>query len=204
MSLFDSKPYAATQGGTLMSEKERGIFERYYLEQMRPRWERMKQVKELERTYDIEKVGIWENCRLLYHNSTLSFVYGNYLACVTAIGAAIEAYLFTKIPRSYWRDEFDPKQYKHLSLGWIISIVKKKGIISENMATELHSFAETIRDNVIHPRVPLGFDILGFKLTSLTSFESPTGEAIYPIPIDEAALKGITLFIRTVREVVKP
>ena len=72
------------------------------------------------------------------------------------------------------------------------------------MATELHSFAETIRDNVIHPRDPLGFVMLGFKLTSFTSFESPTGEAIYPIPMDEAALKGITLFIRTVKEIVKP
>lgn len=48
-----------------MSEEECEIFERYYLAQMRPRWERMKQVKELERTYDVEKVGSWENCRLL-------------------------------------------------------------------------------------------------------------------------------------------
>lgn len=52
-----------------MSEKEHGIFERYYLEQMRPRWERMKQVKELERTYNVEKVGIGD--RLFVYGTTV-------------------------------------------------------------------------------------------------------------------------------------
>ena len=186
-----------------MSEEEREIFDRYYLEQKRPRWERMKQVKELERTYDIERVGSWENCRLLYHNSTLSFVYGNYLASIAAIGAAIEAYLYSKIPGSYWADEFDPQNYKYLSLGWIINIVENKGIISKDIAKELRLFADTIRNNVIHPRDPTGFIMLGFTLTSLTSFESPTGEAILPLSLDEAALKGIVLFIRMVREIIK-
>ncbi len=186
-----------------MSENEHERFERYYVEQMNPRWERMKQIKELERTYDIENVGTWENCRLLYNNSTLSFVYGNYFASIATIGSAIEAYLYSKIPGSYWREEFNPKQFKKLSLGWLIDIAEKKEVISEKMAIELDLFASTIRNNVIHPRTPMGLNMLGFTMNSLSSFISPTGEPILPTTPYESALQGFTLFIRMVREILK-
>ena len=197
-----------------MSEIEREIFKNYNLEQLESRWKRMQWVKETERKYRIDKYGgIFDDTRLLYHNSTLAYVYGCPIASCITIASAIEAFLNDKIPppttlKKKKLDKFGLAEKKKTGLSELITNANQLGFVSYVLEKELHNFREFIRNNLTHPTGIDSVNMLGFKLVSYDKgviggsgrWESPTGQAMLPIPHEDAARQGIELFNRIVSE----
>ena len=173
-----------------MSEQERDIFVEYYTSQLDSRWERLKWIKEKEREYDV---------RMLYHNSTLSYVFTNFLASILSICSAIEAYLSSKISPE--------KVHVPKYLSQYIRDAFEENLISENTSKELSNFNNYIRNHVVHPKGPTSLSMLGFKITQYTgrktSWESPDRKTMLPLSHKDAAEKGILLFLQVVKECLK-
>lgn len=175
---------------------EETIFKEHYNSEIENRWKRFHWIKGKERIFDIENQGVWEHIRLLYHNSTLSYVYGNYLASILSISSALEAFLSSKISS----DKFNGLKY----LSQYIKDAFDDDIISEKTYKELKNFNSTIRNNIVHPKGPSSLSMLGFKNVHFSSkkstWESPDREPMLPLSMQEASEEGILLFMKTVAE----
>lgn len=175
---------------------EETIFKEYNKSEEDNRWRRLKWAKEKEREFDVENLGVLSHIRMLFHNSTLSYVYGNYIASILSICSALEAFLSSKISASKITDR------KYLS-GYIKDAFDEK-IIAQKTYKELKNFNNTVRNNLVHPKGPLTTSMLGFKNVHFSgkksTWESPDRKPMHPLTMQEAAEKGILLFVTTVSE----
>lgn len=181
-----------------MSKKEENAFFDYESSQLAERWRSMKWVKELERKYQVEKLRITPEATQLYWNATKSYVYEQFFASILAISSAMEAFLIRITPsNSFKKDNYFP-YYARMAFQY--------DLISDKIRKELLDFNAYIRNHVVHPKGPLGFEILGFKYKSKGkysgSWQSPTGEPMHSFTPKQSAEKGINLFLRLVKDYV--
>ena len=169
---------------------EETIFKEFYNSETENRWIRLNWIKEKERGFNVENLGVWNHIRLLFHNSTLSYVYGNYLASILSICSTLEAFLSSKISSN----KFNGLKY----LSQYIKDARDDKIISKEIYGELKNFNTTIRNNIVHPKGPMTIST-GKKST----WESPNRKPMHPLSMQEAAEKGILLFLKTVAEWMK-
>jgi len=180
-----------------MTVEEKAIFKEYNIRELDFRWERMKWIKDLERKYGVEEIkSVPIHSLQFYWNSTLSYVYKNYLASILSISSAIEAYLSHKTP---------PKHFKQRAyLSHYIECASKEKLISKSLEESLSNFNTNIRNHIVHPKGILGIEFLGFKLKNYSktniTWESPTGEQMRPLTPKKTAELGIDLYLRMIKE----
>jgi len=191
-----------------MTEEEKKIYYRSSTDKIPQNWTRMKWVKENERKLDIENVETWAITIYLFHAGTNSYVNRNYAASILSIASALDSFLGSII---------SAREFAEIDvLSGRIKKAKDTNKISPDIAIELLSFNDKIRNHLVHPKGPFTHYFLGGKFDKKTGtwtkdftqedigiVEDGMITAIRLNPntnMKQVSEYSIDLFIRTVRD----
>lgn len=191
-----------------MTKEEEEIFHKSKQDAQEESWERMKWIKEKERTYNIEDVVTWEITKYLYNEGTLSYVNGRYASSILSVSSTIDSFLSSIISAI----EFANKTM----LSKRIDKAEELGRISPDLAEELSKFNDRIRNYLVHPKGPNTHFFLGgefdeeaktwkkdFQLSDIAVVKGNTIIALKFNPIAnmrKVCEYSLVLFMRTVRD----
>ncbi len=177
-------------------------------------------LEELEQKKEFEWTKLYSFSLPIYAEVRNSYIYGCYRGTISTVFSLMESFLTKELPfedllkekkllKKTSKCEKNPKievDPKRLNLSVLVKIAKKKGYISTELYNQFYMYLP-VRHGIIHypeSTTPLGFyrkSIRGRGSKSRgVSFESPNRKEILPLKHQDAAEKGITLFLDLLKE----
>ncbi len=166
-------------------------------------------LQKLEQQKGFEWIRINPLSRPIYNEVRKCYIYGCFRGTISTVFSLMESFLTNSIPFEYFlqeekllkntdESEVEPKK---LNLSFLAKIAKKEEYISPELYERIYMYLP-VRHAIIHyPEliIPLGFYRTSIRGTGTKSrgagFQSPDRKPISQLQLQEAAEKGITLFL---------